>query len=426
MKTLKKLWNYFYGDMSANLPTPTPTRKPAPTPTPVPAPVNTPTPVPAPVNTPTPAMVTPRKKPGGLFARVANAPATSASVAGVKLYDQGGNLLLLGEKCQLASGGEGIVYEFPQNSKYLIKVYKEETRNDNKKMEEIRDRLVAMINSPCAKMEFLAWPLMLVFSDPHRKNLAGFAMRKCVGKSVNSIKSVACVEKNFPGWDRKDLACVALDFARKVEILAQNKVYINDFNPQNFLINADRTVSFIDCDSYQTQDKHGKFFTSGTYFSSHVAPELLLNKNLLLRPRTIHQVEFGAAIIIFNILMYGLHPYNYYNPSGSSQCADPETNLKNGRCPLSADEDCKLPQGSWRNHWSWLTFNLKSCFIATFCTGHSNRTARTSLQNFCICLEQLIAEMNRTPERASLHPVGKKSHKWVGNPEYVEENFAKD
>ena len=291
-------------------------------------------------------------------------------------------------------------------------------------MNEIRDRLVAMLNSPCAKMEFLAWPVMLVFSDPHRKNLAGFAMRKCVGKSVNSIKSVACVERYFTGWDRKDLAAVALDFARKVELLAQNNVLINDFNPQNFLINADRTVSFIDCDSYQIKDKHGKTFTSSTYYSSHVAPELLLNKELLLRPRTIYQVRFGAAIIIFNILMYGLHPYNYYSCTGSSQCADPETNLRRGKCPLksAADNtcDCKFPQGNWGQYWNWLTFRLKTSFITTFRTGHGQVTGRTSLVDFCKCLEQLIFEMERTKERASLHPVGVKSKTWMGyRPEHT-------
>lgn len=414
MNSLKKLWNYFYGEASVNTPAPSPAPRPA----------YTPAPTPAPINIPAPAKVPLKKKPGGLFARIANAPASAPGK--IKLYDPQGKPITVGEQNVFASGGEGIVYECPGNPNLLVKIYKREALENTQKMQKIQERIKAMLESPCKKMKFLAWPRMLVFSDPHQQNFIGFTMLKQTGRSVNGLKSVACVEKNFPGWDRKDLACVALDFAMKVEFLAQNNVYINDFNPQNFLINADRTVSFIDCDSYQIKDKHGEFFTSSTYFSSHVAPELLLNKNLLLRPRTIHQVEFGAAIIIFNILMYGLHPYNYYNPSGSSQCADPETNLKNGRCPLSADEDCKLPQGSWRNHWSWLTFNLKSCFIATFCTGHSKRTARTSLQNFCICLEQLIAEMNRTPERARLHPVGKKSHKWVGNPEYVEENFAND
>ena len=152
----------------------------------------------------------------------------------------------------------------------------------------------------------------------------------------------------------------AQDFLTKLQYLASKKILVNDFNPANFLVDRNGHVSFIDCDSFQIPGEGKSIDITKTYFASQVAPELLENPKLLARPRNIHHVEFAAAPTVFNVLMCGLHPYSYFDPSRQSACGTPDENLRKGRCPLGIGAHCKFPLGNWYNLWSCLTFDLKN------------------------------------------------------------------
>ena len=332
----------------------------------------------------------------------------SSSGRDLKVYDTTGEVLKLGAKDEKGSGGEGTVYELPlKNNKFLIKIYKDETLKDAREMAELRKRIISMLNIPqCANMPFLAWPVMPAMNA--RKEIIGFVMHKCTGHSFLTLRGPRFIKQRFPGWTRRELALTALDFVKKVRLLAANNILINDFNPANFLVNDKCEVTFIDCDSYQVPDGKGGVNITRTYFPSHVAPELLLNKRLLDAPRNIHQVEFGTALTVFNILMCGMHPYNYCDPSHTFACGTPEENLRNGRCPLGVGSGCMLPQGIWYKLWSWLTFELKEIFITMFKDGHSNPAERPSLERLQKALEVLLFWMQKEPERANLEPTRKK------------------
>lgn len=329
----------------------------------------------------------------------------------ITVYDMSGNAYQLNGEDAKACGGEGIVYSYSKNPDILIKVYKDKTLKNPNKMQEIRQRLLDMSrfsdfsnlnrNSP---YKFLAWPLLPVFDA--QRQLIGFAMRKCNGVSLRALCGVSSIKKHFPQWDRSDLAKVALDFIEKTKVLSANNVLVNDFNPSNFLVDENRQISFIDCDSFQIPSTNGRVNISKTYFASHVAPELLKNKSLLNCKRNIHHVEFGATMIVFQILMCGLHPYSYYDPFGKTACGNPDENLLNGRCPLGKGSGCRLPQGGWFNLWSYLTGSLKGAFISTFRKeeGYSTPAQRVTLDQMELELRKLLFEMKRDADRCNLQP----------------------
>ena len=345
------------------------------------------------------------------------------------VYNRNGEALALDSRLELTSGGEGIIYEYPHNNRYLIKIYKKSVFASSEKKSRFTEQMRTMINADMyeifRKNNFLAWPQMPVY-DMNRQ-VIGFVMKKCNGKSLGMLKNPAWISKNFPGWDRMNLAKTALDFVRKVRFLAENGIFVNDFNPENFLVDEKCNVSFIDCASFQVLAEGGKCHTTGTFFASHVAPELVLQPQKLLCPRNIHQVEFGTAIVVFNILMYGLHPYSYYDFNRNSGCADPDTNLKKGRCPLGINSDCKFPAGNWQKHWSWLTYKLKSSFIKTFRDGHQNPDARASLTELEKNLCDLICVMKQDSnyDRRSLSPAKVKKREYEGSQEKAELLFQK-
>ncbi len=334
----------------------------------------------------------------------------SASNSARNVYDLNGNLLQLGTKDEKASGGEGTVYTMPSHSSVMIKLYKDSTLHDAVKMKEIKKRVEAMTNlSACTNAKHLAWPLLPVADD--KKQMIGFAMRACSGESFRSLGSVAGITKAFPKWDRLQLAETALDFVVKVRELAKNGVMINDFNPCNFLVDQNCRVSMIDCDSYQIPDQNGNPLITHTYFASHVAPELRKNPKLMNLPRDIHHVEFGVAIVVFGLVMCGLHPYSFSDPSNRRKIGTPEENLLKGHCPFAPGSKLKFPKAphdEWANLWSWLPTSLQDAFVATFCDGHSTPVRRASLGQLESALHDTVQVMRNEPQACELMP--KKKH----------------
>ena len=331
----------------------------------------------------------------------------------LELYAYNGDKLTIEEENEKFSGGEGKVYSLPLQGKneYLVKVYKDEILRDSSKMKEISRRISDMVKmKQFYRTPFFAWPIMKVMNA--RQEVIGFAMRKCAGSSFKTLCGPRFIRKRFPGWTRRQLAMTALDFVRKVRMLAAYNIFINDFNPQNFLVNDQGEVMFIDCDSYQVPSSTFGVNVTRTIFPTHVAPELLMDKSLLDKPRTIHQVEFGTALTVFNIILCGQHPYNYCDAANDSQNSEPislEENLRRGRSPLLSGSDINFPKGVWYNLWSWLPYDLKNTFVTMFGKGHSNPNSRPSLMTLQTGLETFLEEMNHTPEEEDMEPRNPKS-----------------
>ena len=136
----------------------------------------------------------------------------------ISIYDPSGKPLKLGAKNEKGSGGEGTVYELPVNSKFLVKIYKEATLRDIKKMTELRKRIEDMVSLGIpAKTSFLAWPIMPAMND--KKEIIGFVMRKCSGTSFLALRGPRSILQHFKNWTRYELAQLALDYVKKVRLL---------------------------------------------------------------------------------------------------------------------------------------------------------------------------------------------------------------
>ena len=319
------------------------------------------------------------------------------------VYSLKGTPLHLTASDYKASGGEGTVYAIPGKPNVLVKIYKDDLLQNPAKRAEIEKRIYDMLAiSKDIDQASFAWPRAVVCNS--RKQVIGFAMNKCSGISFQAFSGVKSIQQNFPGWTRRELALAAQDFLTKLQYLASKRILVNDFNPANFLVDQKGHVSFIDCDSFQVPGEGTSIDITKTYFASHVAPELLEDQKLLARPRNMHHVEFGAALTVFNVLMCGLHPYSYFDPSRKTACGTPDENLRNGRCPLGTGANCKLPLGNWYNLWSYLTYNLKSSFIQTFRDGHQDPSKRASLAELQARLTELLNVMKLDPVRLDLNP----------------------
>ena len=313
------------------------------------------------------------------------------------VYDPSGTPLQLSAADELASGGEGTVYRCPGHDSFVIKLYKRDIVENPEKQKAVIERLRDMLSiEELRKDHDIAWPQMFVYDAD--KHVVGFVMRAVSGTSVSSLQGAERIRRLFPGWDRKDLVLVARDFLDKMQLLASHGVLVNDFNPANFIVGKDHRVRLIDCDSYQIPSVNGGApHVATSYFSSHVAPEMLRRPSLLKQPRGPEQARFGAAIIVYQLLMCGLHPYSHKNGGM------PEDNLKSGKCPLGLGSGCSIPTG-WYNLLSYLPYTAMDKFIRMFRDGHGNPAARPTLGELRQEVEKFLFVMGKDPLRRDLAP----------------------
>ena len=316
------------------------------------------------------------------------------------VFDPLGKPLNLKKSDILAHGGEGFVYKLAINPHYLIKICKDDTLNNPCKQAAFCARLNAMLAlDECRNAEKFAWPQMPVFDS--RKKIIGFVMPRANGRTLRALYAPCQVRRFFPAWDRLQITKVALELVEAVQKLARNRVLVNDFNPDNFLVDKQGKITLIDCDSFQIPgagDNQNVFLTR-TFTPEYTAPELLFKPELFNQERTPEQVRFSLAVVVYMILMSGLHPY--------AQCGggDPVENLKSGKCPLDKTQGVRLPVG-WYKSVSWLPQSLHDCFVKMFVDGYSDPLQRPMIGELKTELENFIEIMRKStnPNQRAICP----------------------
>ena len=307
---------------------------------------------------------------------------------GGTIYDPQGNPLSLQPGDMIARGGEGMIYKLEINPHYLVKICKADTMNNSRKQAAFCERLNAMMAlEDFRKADFLAWPQMPVFDAG--KKVIGFVMSRAEGRTLRALYAPCQIRRFFPGWDRLQVTKTALNLVKAVQQLARYRVLVNDFNPGNFLVDKQGKVTLIDCDSFQIPGQGNLPFITRVFSPEYAAPELLFKPELLKSVRTPEQVRFSLAVVVYMILMSGLHPY-----ARRGGC-DPVENLKSGKCPLDKTQRVRLPVG-WNKSISWLPETLKEYFIKMFVEGFRDPSQRPLIGDLKFELENFIEVMRKS------------------------------
>lgn len=332
-------------------------------------------------------------------------------VTSLEVYDDDHKPVTLGAEQQLGrKGATGRVYTIPSATDYCVKIFNAQVRADKTRYKELLARVQAMLQVPsCARDPRLCWPLGLVYDK--KGEAVGFAMRR-ISKDYKPFKTLFFGAKNlqrlFPGWRRRDLAVVAKNFVDTVIFLQAQGIQVADFNAENFMVNAQGNVVFLDCDSYSFYGFDGVPHCSDMYSPDSAPVEILRNPKCTGQPRTEEQTRFSAAVLVFQLMELGQHPYVF-----AGQCRDgsytgmPSENILKGLCPLGKGTGLQQDP-MWYALWSWLTDSLQRSFIATFRDGWEVPSARTPLEQLSNELGKFAYECEREPERDLLVPHGPK------------------
>ena len=208
-------------------------------------------------------------------------------------------------------GGEGTVYAC-DDVNLVAKIYHEPLT------EEKAEKLLWMAAHKNERLlKVAAWVVDVLRDAPDGK-IVGFLMPNINAKEIHELYSLKSRRVYFPDATWHFLAHTAANLARAFYILHRDAHIMGDVNHGNCVVMRDGTVKLIDCDSYSI--KTGELrYPCEVGVATHLAPELQ-GVNLREIERENKHDNFGLAVIIFQLLFLGRHPFagNYLGDEDKS------------------------------------------------------------------------------------------------------------
>lgn len=202
---------------------------------------------------------------------------------------------------KLGEGGQGAVHHFNGRPESLVKLFHKPADARHHK------KLVMMMQIKTPDLERVAaWPTDVVLDGQGR--CVGFIMPKVQrGHEIDRLAHPAEQRRTFPTIDYGFLLHVAMNTARATAVVHANDCVVGDVNERNVLVLPDGTVRLIDADSFQVA-RNGEVFTCRVGSELFTPPELR-GADFSTQARTPNHDGFGLAILIFQLLMLGRHPF---------------------------------------------------------------------------------------------------------------------
>lgn len=226
---------------------------------------------------------------------------------------------------RLGSGGEAEVYEVAGRPALAYKRYRTATP-------ERLAKLQVMVASPPDGIDAgghvaIAWPTEVV--------PGGFLMPKIDLASTVPLFQVynpASRVQIAPGFTWRYLLRTARNVAAIVDALHRSGYVIGDINESNLLVNKRALAVLVDCDSMQVRDPAtGVVHRGGVGKPEFTAPELQ-GRDLSSVDRTPASDDFALAVLVFQLLCEGVHPFAGVW-RGSGDPPDVPTRMRRGQFP---------------------------------------------------------------------------------------------
>lgn len=214
-------------------------------------------------------------------------------------YDSNGKSYVLTH--EIGRGGEGTVFYCPNDLSLVAKIYHEPI--DEEKAEKLRWMAA---NQNDGLLKIAAW----IVDTLHNQSgeIVGFVMPNVKAKEIHELYSLKSRRVHFPDATWQFLLHTAANVARAFYVLHKNDHIMGDVNHGNCVVLADGTVKLIDCDSYSIKNDNLRYRCE-VGVATHLAPELQ-GLDLSEVEREQKHDNFGLAVIIFQLLFLGRHPFS--------------------------------------------------------------------------------------------------------------------
>lgn len=291
-------------------------------------------------------------------------------------------------------GGEATVYLVRNEPELLAKIYTPEPRRG------YDGKLAWMLAHPpqdpgqVLGHHSIAWPSELLYdvsgifvgyAMPHIRNAA----------QLLEVFNPALRAQTLPNFDRMYLHRTARNLAAALGALHNKGYVVGDLNESNVLVTPTAMVSLIDTDSFQVQERRDTqivFYPCPVGKPDYTPPELqgLSFRDVVRQPD--HDL-FGLAVLVFQLLMEGSHPYRS-RWLGSGDPPQLEEKISKGWFPYANPVPQLIAPPTSRSNLDVLHPDLSALMLRTFKDGHQNPRLRPRADEWEKALA--LAEQNLT------------------------------
>lgn len=305
----------------------------------------------------------------------------------------------------LSQGGEGAVYkQFDELGHGDIGDLAKTFHNGKSDGKEEKIKAMLSIEAPLPSSSF-AWPKEILY-DVNTGEFRGYVMYMKYNKEeLGKISAQDSKYRTEKYWNF--YVTVARNLARTIAGLHKINQVVGDLNDKNVLVDMETAeVTLIDNDSFHITVNNTTHRCS-VGMGEYIAPEIQgINFREADMPTfTKHTDTFSLAILIFKLLMNGLHPFN----SSTIDETSIEENIKNGRSLYFQNENKgKSIEPPYAPPIDILPNKLYKLFKAAFNDSKNSPQKRPSAQDFYNELDSLSQESN-------LQLCSNKKHKYPKN-----------
>ena len=284
----------------------------------------------------------------------------------------------------VGAGNEAIVHPMPDGR--VIKLYSKPIKIGTPRGNDTLSKLRIMINRPPVTVDgngnkVLAWPqeVALQPASLHGVMLAGFTMPRVGGDEYRSIfdywnpkrrNSISGLKGNREAIDRL-LEGIIANMINNVQGIHEQGYIIGDINEKNILVGPNALINIIDCDSFQVRGYKGIFYKCPVGRPEYTSPRLHSElKQICTDTRCSHQPgqkrsysclirtkeddAFALAVMLYQLLMEGWHPYNGAPGSNVQEkilSVRPLCDTDPSQMPVPARERWHKLNDTWQNYF---------------------------------------------------------------------------
>ncbi|WP_428244212.1 protein kinase domain-containing protein [Gynuella sp.] len=246
----------------------------------------------------------------------------------------------------LNQGADGAIFA-STDRRYALKVYHHPDKDRNRE-----HKIWQMIEHtpPAQQGVTFAWPLAVL--KTHKGKFVGYLMPLLnFEHEVQLEQLLSARARQQSGLPESYLFRLnaAIELVRCVEALHRSGHAIIDFKPVNVMVNR-RTaaISIVDCDGFFIRGSHDQF-PGHQYTAGYIAPEAHNHK---LPPNQLDQAQdlFALAVIVFQLLNNGIHPFQGVPKPGSKLPTDNQARISAALYPYGEQSHPQIDPSPWSIH----------------------------------------------------------------------------
>jgi len=289
----------------------------------------------------------------------------------------------------LREGGEGRVFNIPQQPDLVAKIYK--------RPRERQAKVEAMLQNPADDSATpghvsIAWPIDLLYSTDSNGAFVGFLMKR-IGKAepIHEFFRVSTRKEKHPHFNFKYLHTAAANLAGVFAALHGRGYIVGDVNESNILISDQALVTIVDTDSFQIQTLVPNVVYRCTVGRAEFTPPELQSLDFSKVDRKGYHDLFGMGVLIFQLLMLGHHPFDG-SPTFYGDDWPIGKRIAEGNFPFGREQKPFKP-GRGSPGLSILDPGIQSLFLRCFEDGKKDPSRRPSALEWQKTLNNAIKQL---------------------------------